>query len=99
MQEFRPATVIAADTDLARRFTAGDADAVEALVDRYGAALTAAIGDAVDADEASQVVVEVFVAGHRDPIEPGGDFGPWLAELARERAGSFDERAWAIAMG
>jgi len=90
--------MIAADTELTRRFADGDPEAVRALTGRYGAAVGAAVASSVASDAILDVVTDVFVRGLHDPPEPGSEFGPWLAGLARERAGGFDERAWALAM-
>jgi len=97
VQEFRPASVIAADTELARRLHAGDVDAIRELVERYGAALTASLTPAVGRADAQVATVDVFVRARHEDFTPGDDFAPWLIELAGERAGSVDERRWIAA--
>lgn len=98
MQEFRPASVIEADTELARRLNECDVDAIRALVDRYGVAIAAAVTPAVGREGAQTVAVDVFVDAQRAEFVPGDDFARRLVELAAERAGSVDEQKWALAM-
>ena len=98
MQEFRPASVIAADAELAQRLQSDDPAAVRSLVDRYGSAVVASALPAVGREEAPGVAFDVFVVAAERPIRPGDDFAPWLAEIVAERAGAIDEQRWEIAM-
>jgi hypothetical protein len=98
VQEFRPAAVIAADTELAPRLQSRDPAAVRSLVDRYGSAVTASAIPAVGRQAAPDVAFDVFVVAPDRPIRPGDDFAPWLAEIVTERAGAIDEQRWEIAM-
>lgn len=89
MQEFRPASVIQEDTDLAVAFARGDEAAVRALYDRYGRLVFAValrvLGDRGLADEAAQrTFVRAWQAADR--FEPGRDFAPWLVTIARRVA-------------
>lgn len=89
VQEFRPASVVADDTELAHALRAGDDDAVRELVRRYGGPVfvtaVRVLGDRALADEATR---QTFVHAWRgsDRFEPGSDFGPWLAAIARRCA-------------
>lgn len=97
VQEFRPASVIAADNELAERFHDGEPDAIRSLVDRYGAAVTAAVTSAVGVGARDAVACNIFVQAHREPIAPGDDFATWLCRLAEQHAGAVDERLWSLA--
>lgn len=89
VQEFRPASVVADDTELAHAFRAGDPAAVRELVHRYGGPVFVTVmrvlGDAALAEDATR---QTFVQAWRgsDRFEPGHDFGPWLAAVARRCA-------------
>ncbi len=98
MQEFRPATVIAADTELAVRIRAGDRAAIRSLIHRYGAAVMSSVAPTAGVDDVSDVAVDVFVCAVQRPLPPGDDFAPWLAAIAGDRAGAVDERRWELAM-
>jgi RNA polymerase sigma-70 factor (ECF subfamily) len=89
VEEFRPASVVREDTDLAVAFARGDETAVRSLYGRYGRLVfTVALrvlGDRGLADEATQrTFVQAWQAADR--FEPGRDFGPWLATIARRAA-------------
>ena len=89
MQEFRPASVVAADTELAARLRAGDELAIRELYERYGGLVfTVARRVVGDRDRADDVTQQAFVKAweHRDRFEPGRDFAPWLATIARRAA-------------
>lgn len=89
MQEFRPASAVEADTDLAVALRSGDEAAVRELYDRFGGLVfTVALrilGDRGHADEATQ---QTFLQAWRnsDRFEEGRDFAPWLATIARRTA-------------
>jgi hypothetical protein len=98
VQEFRPASVIAADTELAQRLRSDDPAAVRSLVDRYASAVVVSALPAVGREAAPDVALDIFVVAAERPIHPGDDFAPWLAEIVVERAGAIDEQRWEIAM-
>jgi len=98
VQEFRPAAVIAADTELAQRIESREPAAVRAFVERYGAAVIASAVPAVGRSSAVDVAFDVFVTAVEHPIRPGDDFAPWLARAVAERAGAVDEERWEVAM-
>ena len=98
VQEFRPASVIAADTELAQRLESRDPVAIRSLVERYGPAVTASAVSSVGREAACNVAFDVFVAAGQDPLAPGDDFAPWLAGIVAERAGAVDEQRWELAM-
>jgi len=89
VNEFRPAHVIAADADLAMALRAGDELAVRQLVERYGRLVYAVAYRVLDDPErAEEVAQHTFVQAwrHADSFEPGRDFAPWLATIARRAA-------------
>lgn len=99
MQEFRPASVIDADTALAASFRDGDEHAIRSLVDRYGGGVTGLavwlIGDGPSTSQrAKGVAVEVFLQAWRNSehFEPGRDFAPWLASITTRAVAALDER-------
>ena len=89
MSDFRPAHVIEADTELALALREGDEDAVRELVGRFGGLVytvaNRVLDDRVAAEDAAQ---QTFVQAwrHADSFEPGRDFAPWLATIARRTA-------------
>jgi RNA polymerase sigma-70 factor (ECF subfamily) len=89
VNEFRPAHVIEEDAALAVALCDGDEDAVRELVDRYGGLVftvaNRVLDDRVDAEDVAQ---QTFVQAWRraDSFEPGRDFAPWLATIARRIA-------------
>lgn len=89
VEEFRPASAVEADTDLAVALRIGDEAAVRELYDRFGGLVfTVALrilGDRGHADEATQ---QTFLQAWRnsDRFEAGRDFAPWLATIARRAA-------------
>lgn len=89
MHEFRPAPVVAEDRALATALRDGDEDAVRALYDRYGG-LVFAVAHRILADRqrAEEVTQHTFLQAWRnaDSFEPGRDFAPWLATIARRAA-------------
>lgn len=89
VSEFRPAHVIEADTALADALRAGEEAAVRELVDRYGG-LVFTVANRVldDPARAEDVAQHTFVQAwrHADSFEPGRDFAPWLATIARRAA-------------
>jgi RNA polymerase sigma-70 factor (ECF subfamily) len=89
VNEFRPAHVIAADAELATALRSGDEAAVRTLVERYGGLVyTVAYRVLDDAEQARDVAQQTFVQAwrHADSFEPGRDFAPWLATIARRAA-------------
>jgi RNA polymerase sigma-70 factor (ECF subfamily) len=89
VDEFRPAHVIEADAALARAVTDGDEDAIRELVDRYGGLVyTVALRIVGDRQRAEDVAQHTFLQAWRnaDRFEPGRDFAPWLATIARRAA-------------
>ncbi len=89
MEDFRPAHVIEADAALARAVTAGDEAAIRELVDRYsGLVFTVANRVLRDTHAAEEVTQHTFLQAWRnaDRFEPGRDFAPWLATIARRAA-------------
>ncbi len=89
MDEFRPAHVIEADAALARAVTAGDEAAIRELVDRYGGLVfTVALRIVGDTHRAEDITQHTFLQAWRnaDRFEPGRDFAPWLATIARRAA-------------
>lgn len=89
MEEFRPAHVIEADAALARAVTAGDEGAIRELVERYGGLVyTVALRIVGDTHRAEDVAQHTFLQAWRnaDRFEPGRDFAPWLATIARRAA-------------
>jgi RNA polymerase sigma factor (sigma-70 family) len=89
VSEFRPAHVIEADAELARGLLAGEERAIRELVDRYGALVfTVANRILDDPARAEEVAQHTFVQAwrHADTFEPGRDFAPWLATIARRAA-------------
>ena len=89
MQEFRPAHVVEEDAALARALREGQEDAVRTLYARYGRLVYTVtlriLRDPARAEEATQ---QTFVQAWRygDRFEPGRDFAPWLATIARRSA-------------
>ena len=90
--------MIAADTDLAHGIEARDPVSVRSLVERYGAAVAASASPRLVRSAALDVAYDVFVDAVEHPLEPGREFGPWLAELLRRRVGSIDEQRWELVM-
>jgi RNA polymerase sigma factor (sigma-70 family) len=89
VNEFRPAHAIAADAELAIALRAGDEAAVRTLVERFGGLVyTVAYRVLDDAERAEEVAQHTFVQAwrHADSFEPGRDFAPWLATIARRAA-------------
>lgn len=89
MHEFRSAPVVAEDRALAIALRDGDADAVRALYDRFGG-LVFTIANRIlgDRQRAEEVTQHTFLQAWRnaDSFEPGRDFAPWLATIARRAA-------------
>ena len=89
MHEFRPPHVVDEDSRLALALRAGDEAAVRTLYARYGRLVNAVayrvLGDRQRAEEATQ---QTFLQAWRraDVFEPGRDFAPWLATIARRAA-------------
>lgn len=89
MEQFRPAQVIADDTALAHAFRDGDDAAVRTLYQRYGGLVFTVANRIVgDRQRAEDVAQHTFVQAWRnaDQFEPGRDFAPWLATIARRAA-------------
>jgi RNA polymerase sigma factor (sigma-70 family) len=89
VQQFRPAHVVEQDARLALALRAGDEQAVRELYARYGRLVHAVahrvLADPQRAEEATQ---QTFLQAWRrsDTFEPGRDFAPWLATIARRTA-------------
>lgn len=89
LSQFRPPSVVDEDRLLAEALQAGDEDAVRALYERFGGLVFTVslrvLGDRQRAEEATQ---QTFVQAwrHADRFEPGRDFAPWLATIARRAA-------------
>ncbi len=102
MQEFRPASVIAADTALAESIRDGDVDAFGELVDRFAVPVTR-VARHVAAERSDDVERDTFLFAwrRRHQFDPGRDFGPWMMALVVEAAGSElteeVERMWTFA--
>jgi RNA polymerase sigma-70 factor (ECF subfamily) len=89
MEQFRPAHVVQADRELAVAFQAGDDGAVRALYERFGGLVFTVANRIVDdRQRAEEVTQHVFLQAWRnsDRFEPGRDFAPWLATIARRAA-------------
>ena len=89
LSQFRPPSVVADDRLLAEALQRGEQDAVRELYDRFDGLVFAVslrvLGDRQRAEEASQ---QTFLQAwrHADRFEPGRDFAPWLATIARRAA-------------
>jgi RNA polymerase sigma-70 factor (ECF subfamily) len=89
VQEFRPASVVQEDTELAVAFARGEEDAARALYDRYGRLVFAvALRVLADRGLAEEATQQTFVRAWQasDRFEPGRDFAPWLVSIARRAA-------------
>jgi RNA polymerase sigma-70 factor (ECF subfamily) len=89
VHEFRPAHVIAEDRALAEALQRGEEDAVRTIYARYASLVfTVAMRILHDRQLAEDVVQHTFLQAWRaaDRFEPGRDFAPWLATIARRRA-------------
>jgi len=89
MEQFRPAHVIAEDTALAHAFRDGDDAAVRALYERYGGLVFTVANRVVGGRQrAEDITQHTFLQAWRnaDRFEPGRDFAPWLATIARRAA-------------
>ena len=89
MEQFRPPHEVQRDTELALALKNGDDDAVRTLYARFGGLVYTIAHQVVrDSQRAEDVTQHVFLQAWRnaDSFEPGRDFAPWLATIAR-RAG------------
>lgn len=89
MEQFRPPHEVQRDTELALALRDGDDDAVRTLYERFGGLVyTVAYQVVRDPQRAEDVTQHVFLQAWRNAehFEPGRDFAPWLATIAR-RAG------------
>ena len=89
MEQFRPAPLIEEDELLALGLRNGDDDAVRRLYDRFGGLVfTIANQTLRDRQRAEEVTQQTFLQAWRnaDQFEPGRDFAPWLATIARRAA-------------
>lgn len=89
MEQFRPAHVIADDTALAHAFRDGEDAAIRTLYARFGGLVfTVALRVVGDRQRAEDVTQHTFLQAWRnaDQFEPGRDFAPWLATIARRAA-------------
>ncbi len=83
------------EDDLARRFAAGDPEALRELLDRCaGAVLTVALGRLRRRDLAEEAVQDTFVKAWRAAatFDPGRDLRPWLYAIARRSAADIARR-------
>ena len=89
MEQFRPAHVIAEDTALAHAFRDGDEAAIRGLYERFGGLVFTVANRIVgDRQRAEDVTQHTFLQAWRnaEQFEPGRDFAPWLATIARRAA-------------
>lgn len=89
MHEFRPPPVVAEDSALAIALCDGDETAVRALYERFGGLVfTVAYRVVGDRQRAEEVTQHTFLQAWRnaESFEPGRDFAPWLATIARRAA-------------
>lgn len=89
MEQFRPAHVVKEDDALASAFRDGDDAAVRTLYERFGGLVfTVALRVVGDRQRAEEVTQQTFLQAWRnaDRFEPGRDFAPWLATIARRAA-------------
>jgi RNA polymerase sigma-70 factor (ECF subfamily) len=83
------------DGDLARRFAAGDPEALRELFDRYaGAVLTVALSRLRHRDLAEEAVQDTFVKAWRAAarFDPRRALRPWLYAIARRSAADIARR-------
>jgi RNA polymerase sigma factor (sigma-70 family) len=89
MEQFRPVHVVREDADLALSLREGDETAVRTLHERFGGPVfTVANRILQDRHRAEEVTQHVFLLAWRnaEQLEPGDDFAPWLATIARRAA-------------
>lgn len=89
MDEFRPAPVVAEDTELAVALQQGHEEAVRTLYQRYGGLVfTVANRILGDRQRAEEVTQHTFLQAWRnaESFDPGRAFAPWLATIARRAA-------------
>lgn len=89
MEQFRPAHVVQEDAELALALCLGDEAAVRTLYERFGGLVfTVANRMLKDRQRAEEVTQHVFLQAWRnaEQFEPGRDFAPWLATIARRAA-------------
>lgn len=89
VQEFRPAHVVEEDTALASALAEGQEDAVRELYRRFGRLVfTVALRVLHDRGRAEEATQQTFVQAwrHAESFDPGRDFAPWLATIARRAA-------------
>jgi RNA polymerase sigma factor (sigma-70 family) len=89
MEQFRPVHVVQEDADLALALREGDEAAIRTLYERFGALVfTVANRMLNDRQRAEEVTQHVFLQAWRnaEQFEPGRDFAPWLATIARRAA-------------
>lgn len=95
MEEFRPAQVIEADTELAERLIGGELGALDELVERYARPVVALVAAR---SGAHPTAVDVFARAwiSRDELTPGDDFSPWIGAIAADGLDDAD-RLWTVA--
>ncbi|MGK0275778.1 MAG: RNA polymerase sigma factor (sigma-70 family) [Ilumatobacter sp.] len=89
MEQFRPVHVVQEDAELALALREGDEAAVRTLYERFGGLVfTVANRILKDRQRAEEVTQHVFLQAWRnaEQFEPGRDFAPWLATIARRAA-------------
>ncbi|MEM1334356.1 MAG: sigma-70 family RNA polymerase sigma factor [Actinomycetota bacterium] len=89
LSQFRPPQVVADDTALATALRAGDEHALRTIYERFGALVfSVSVRVTGDRQRAEEVTQQTFLSAwrHADRFEPGRDFAPWLATIARRAA-------------
>jgi RNA polymerase sigma-70 factor (ECF subfamily) len=89
VHDFRPPHVVAEDAALAQALRDGHEAAVRTLYQRYGRLVFTVASRVVrDRHRAEEVTQQTFLQAWRyaDRFEPGRDFAPWLATIARRAA-------------
>ena len=89
MHDFRPPPAVSEDRELAIALRDGEEQAIRALYDRFGG-LVFTVANRVlgDRQRAEEVTQHTFLQAWRnaESFEPGRDFAPWLATIARRAA-------------
>ncbi|MFK7918119.1 MAG: hypothetical protein AB8G14_08590 [Ilumatobacter sp.] len=95
MQEFRPANVIEADTELAERLISGDLEALDELMVRYARPVAAVVASRPgEGPTTVEVFARVWIT--RAQLIPGADFSEWIGTIAASGFAGADA-VWSIA--